>query len=59
MRFIRLTALQQHELNKLIRINEPARNLYTGRSIPLQDIFAVYRHLYRHRASEDMPPMDE
>ena len=56
MRFIRLRAVAQSKLHVMIKTNEAARSLYTGRRLPLQELFGVYRHLYHYRTTENMPP---
>ena len=59
IRYIKLRALRNPDLLKMIKTDSPVRDLYTGRNISLQDLAGVYQHLYRYRTSDDMPPKVE
>ena len=58
IKFIKLRALERTGLNEMITTAATVRNLFTGRNLPLSDLVNVYTHLYRHRTSEKMPPID-
>lgn len=58
IKFIKLRALKQTDLHKLLNNTVSVRNLYTGNNISLRDLAGVYGHLFRYRTSEHLPPID-
>ena len=58
VKFLRLRAVEGSGLQKMIKNMPSARNLYTGRNISLKDLLDVYGHLFRHRTSDELPPID-
>ena len=58
VKFIRLKAVEGADLRNTTRNTPSARNLYTGRKILVKDLLDVYKHLFHHRAAEELPPID-